>query len=229
MSSPAIPSPSPPPQPISTPKKKATYTWTTSGGRVTGNDDTATVATAGLAPGDYTVTGHVSEGITPRRESQLHRQLPRPRLRAANHRLLGQSQHCDAGRSLHDHFGRQQPAEPAPYLLLFVLCRPDPWIASTATLNTSRRSRAAPITVTCNVVDDLGKQATATTSVTISTPPPPHVPPEARSLCSVSFERDTKRPVRVDNEAKGCLDEIALTLNRDILGQAGDCRQAFCR
>ncbi len=36
-----------------------------------------------------------------------------------------------------------------------------------------------------------------------------------RNLCSISFERDRKRPVRVDNEAKGCLDEIALTLNRD--------------
>jgi hypothetical protein len=31
----------------------------------------------------------------------------------------------------------------------------------------------------------------------------------------VSFERDRKRPVRVDNEAKACLDEIALQLTRD--------------
>jgi hypothetical protein len=35
------------------------------------------------------------------------------------------------------------------------------------------------------------------------------------NLCSISFERDRRRPVRVDNEAKGCLDEIALTLNRE--------------
>jgi hypothetical protein len=35
------------------------------------------------------------------------------------------------------------------------------------------------------------------------------------NLCSISFERDKKRPVRVDNEAKGCLDEVALTLNRE--------------
>ena len=73
------------------------------------------------------------------------------------------------------------------------------------------------VTVTCNVVDDLGKQATATTSVGITTPPPPPVPPapSTRSLCAVSFDRDRKRPVRVDNEAKGCLDDIALTLNRE--------------
>jgi hypothetical protein len=36
----------------------------------------------------------------------------------------------------------------------------------------------------------------------------------ASSLCSVSFERDAKRPTRVDNEAKACLDDIALALQR---------------
>ena len=48
-------------------------------------------------------------------------------------------------------------------------------------------------------------------------PPPPPVPPAplARTLCSLSFERDTKRPVRVDNEAKACLDSIALEMNHD--------------
>ena len=45
--------------------------------------------------------------------------------------------------------------------------------------------------------------------------PPPPPAPAARSLCSISFDRDRKRPVRVDNEAKGCLDDIALELNRE--------------
>jgi len=36
----------------------------------------------------------------------------------------------------------------------------------------------------------------------------------ASSLCSVSFERDATRPTRVDNEAKACLDDIALNLQR---------------
>jgi hypothetical protein len=84
---------------------------------------------------------------------------------------------------------------------------------STATLNTTGATPGT-INVTCNVVDDLGKQATANTSVTVTAPPPPP-PPAVINLCSISFERDRKRPVRVDNEAKGCLDEIALTLNRE--------------
>jgi hypothetical protein len=36
----------------------------------------------------------------------------------------------------------------------------------------------------------------------------------ASSLCSVSFQRDAKRPTRVDNEAKACLDDITLALQR---------------
>jgi hypothetical protein len=33
-------------------------------------------------------------------------------------------------------------------------------------------------------------------------------------MCSVSFERDATRPTRVDNEAKACLDDVALSLQR---------------
>ena len=67
------------------------------------------------------------------------------------------------------------------------------------------------------MVDDQGKQASATATVAVLAPPPPPAPPapSAQKLCSVSFERDKKRPVRVDNEAKGCLDDIALALGRD--------------
>jgi hypothetical protein len=76
-----------------------------------------------------------------------------------------------------------------------------------------------PITVTCGVSDDKGQRASATTSVNVIAPPPPPPPPPppaplASSLCLVSFERDATRPTRVDNEAKACLDDIALNLQR---------------
>jgi hypothetical protein len=87
---------------------------------------------------------------------------------------------------------------------------------ATATL-TAADVGAGPITISCNVVDDLGKSVSATTTVTVVAPPPlpPPPAPVAQKLCSISFERDRKRPVRVDNEAKGCLDDIALELNRN--------------
>jgi len=68
------------------------------------------------------------------------------------------------------------------------------------------------ITVTCNLVDDLGQTAKATTDVIITAPVVPV--PQTQDLCSLSFTRDRRRPVRVDNEAKGCLDDIALTLSQ---------------
>jgi hypothetical protein len=40
-----------------------------------------------------------------------------------------------------------------------------------------------------------------------------------RNLCSVSFERDRRRPERVDNEAKACLDDIALGMQRESTGR----------
>jgi hypothetical protein len=194
-------------------KKKATYTWTVSGGHITGTDSTATVTTAGLAPGDYTVSGHVSEGMRP-----------------------GQQASCTASFRVHDYEpptiscsanpSTVMPGDPSTITsvasspqnrpLSYSYSASSGQIASstsTATLNTTGASPGA-VNVTCNVVDDLGKQATANTTVTITAPPPPP-PPQVRNLCSISFERDRKRPVRVDNEAKGCLDEIALALNRE--------------
>jgi outer membrane protein OmpA-like peptidoglycan-associated protein len=64
--------------------------------------------------------------------------------------------------------------------------------------------------VTCNVADDKGQTASSTTSVTIAVPAP--VKPMVSEMCSVSFARDARRPNRVDNEGKACLDEIALNL-----------------
>jgi hypothetical protein len=63
------------------------------------------------------------------------------------------------------------------------------------------------------VSDDKGQTATANTCVTITAPyvaPIPHT----KTLCSVTFDKDKKRPTRVDNEAKACLDEVGLDLQK---------------
>jgi hypothetical protein len=194
-------------------KKKSTYTWTTSGGKITGTDATATVATAGLPPGDYTVSGHVSEGMRP-----------------------GQQASCTAGFRIHAYDpptiscsanpSTVMPGDPSTITsianspqnrtLSYSYSASAGQIASSTSTASLITTGVAPgtVNISCNVVDDLGKQATANTSVIITTPPVP-IAPQSSNLCSISFERDKKRPVRVDNEAKGCLDEVALTLNRD--------------
>jgi hypothetical protein len=74
-----------------------------------------------------------------------------------------------------------------------------------------------PVNITCTVTDDKGQSASATisaaNSVTITAPyvaPVPHT----QALCSISFATDKLRPTRVSNEAKACLDEIALDLQK---------------
>jgi outer membrane protein OmpA-like peptidoglycan-associated protein len=83
---------------------------------------------------------------------------------------------------------------------------------STATLSTAGVAPGT-ITVTCNVVDDKGQTASQQTTVTVTAPAaPPAV--TTTSLCTINFDRDKARPTRVDNEAKACLDDIALTAQR---------------
>jgi hypothetical protein len=194
-------------------KKKATYTWSVSAGHITGTDATATVTTAGLAPGDYTVSGHVSEGMRPGQQAsctasfRVHAYEPPTISCSANPSTV-----MPGDSSTITSVANSPQNRPLNYSYSASAGQIGS-STSTATLNTTGASPGA-INVTCNVVDDLGKQATANTSVTITAPPPPP-PPQVRNLCSISFERDRKRPVRVDNEAKGCLDEVALTLNRE--------------
>jgi hypothetical protein len=68
-----------------------------------------------------------------------------------------------------------------------------------------------PVSITCNVADDKGHNASSNSDLTILAPPPPPQP-HTQALCSIAFENDPRRPTRVDNEAKACLDQVALSL-----------------
>jgi len=196
------------------PGRKASYAWTTTGGKLMPGDGGATIDTSGLPPGEYVVTGHVSQG-----------------------RKAMQSVNCKSGFTV-------KPYEPPTISCTATPSTVQPGGSSTIASNgyspqgrqltymytasagqivgtgpTGRLSTAGvppgTINVTCSLLDDAGKTATATTSVTITTPPVAMALPNTQGLCSVSFERDRRRPVRVDNEGKACLDDIALNMNRD--------------
>jgi outer membrane protein OmpA-like peptidoglycan-associated protein len=83
---------------------------------------------------------------------------------------------------------------------------------ATVTLNTTGAPTGI-INVTCSVLDDKGQTASANTSVNVAVPVAAPKPTTS-ALCSVSFDRDPKRPSRVDNEGKACLDQIALNLQQ---------------
>lgn len=198
------------------PKRKAVYSWTTNGGHMSGTDATATVSTAGLAPGSYTVSGHVSQGdhsyqqagctaaftVQPFDPPTVSCSASPSNLASGDRATVTTLATSPQNRSLSYSYSASAGSVSGT--------------TSSASLNTSGVAPGA-ITVTCNVTDDLGKTAHATTSVIINAPATAAAP-QSSALCAVSFERDHKRPVRVDNEAKACLDAIALQMQRESGG-----------
>jgi len=192
------------------PKKKVTYSW--SGTGVTGTDSTAKVDTSALAPGSYSAKGTVSEGPKAGQSAECSATYT---VKAFEPPTVS----CSANPTT------IKPGETSAITASGVSPQNRPltyaYSASAGTVSgngtsATYSSAGAPTgtsTVTCTVTDDKGQTASATTSVTIEAP---YVAPKptVSSLCSITFEKDKKRPTRVDNEAKACLDDIALTLQK---------------
>ena len=191
------------------PKKVAAYTWTSDGGAVSGNSNVANVDTKTTAPGTYTVKGHVSQGVKPGQSADCSTSFT---VRAYDPPTISCSANPTSVNPGDSATITSSAASPQNRPLTYSYNATAGSISSvnpTATLSTAGAA-PGPITVTCGVSDDKGHSVSATTSVNVIAPPPPA--PLASSLCPTSFERDAKRPERVDNEAKACLDEVALNL-----------------
>jgi len=198
------------------PKLNAIYSWTGTG--VTGTGTAATVATGSLAPGTYTVKCGVKEG-KPGKEGLKPWQFAEASTSFTVKAFEPPTISCSTSPST------IKPGDTATVTATGVSPQNRPLTYSFSATSGSISGTGAtasfssvgaptgPIGITCNVTDDKGQTATANTSVTITAPyvaPIPH----SQALCSISFSKDTKRPTRVDNEAKACLDEVALDLQK---------------
>ena len=198
------------------PKKPATYAWTATGGTISGTTATATanIDTKGVAPGTYTVKGHVAQGVKPGQFNDCSVDFTVKPFEPPTISCSASPSTVNPGDSSTITANGMSPQNRPLTYSYSASAGSISGTSSTATLSTSGAS--GTITVTCNVVDDTGKTATAMTTVSITPPPPPReVPkPTTSNLCSVSFDRDKARPTRVDNEGKACLDDLALALQR---------------
>jgi hypothetical protein len=194
------------------PKKTPVYTWASNGGKITASGPEASIDTTGLAPGDYTVTGHVEEGPKARQQASCAAPFT---VKAFEPPTITCSANPSTAVSGTDIAISTSATSPQNRPLTYSYTATAGVIASSGPTAILTTAGLAPgtITVTCNTVDDLGQTAKATTDVIITAPVIAPVPP-TQDLCSLSFARDKRRPVRVDNEAKGCLDDIALTLKQ---------------
>ena len=196
------------------PKKDPTYSWTADGGAtVTGTSNVASVDTKSVQPGTFNVKGHVMQGNKAGEMADCTVPVtvaafqPPTITCSANPTTLnpGDSSTITA-------MGQSPQNRPLTYSYSATAGSIN-GNTSTTTLTTTGVAPGS-ITVTCNVVDDKGQTASTTVNVAVSAPQAPPVV-ATKSLCSISFDRDTKRPTRVDNEAKACLDDITLNLQQD--------------
>jgi hypothetical protein len=190
------------------------YEWETSGGKLTRNEQAATIDTTGLAPGSYTVTARVHDPKGPKEYNVAT---------------------CDAVFTVNEP-PKHPPtiscsANPTtvrsgdPVAITCESSSPDKrplnyeWHSSagrvsgtgaTATLDTTG-APAGAVTVTTTVSDDRGLSTSFMTAVNAEVPPPP---PQATRIGEIAFPNKVK-PWRVDNTAKAVLDDVALRLQRE--------------
>jgi hypothetical protein len=203
------------------PKLNAVYVW--SGKGLTGSGSSANIATADLAPGTYTVQALVKEGKAGK-EGLKPWQTADASASFTVKQFEPPTISCSVVPSV------IKPGESATLTAVGVSPQNRPltysYTASAGSItpngNTATYSSVgAPtgsVSFTCTVTDDKGQSATAAISagthgLTITAPYVPPVP-AVSTLCSISFSKDKERPTRVNNEAKACLDEIALDLQK---------------
>ncbi|MGO9939026.1 MAG: hypothetical protein ACLPH3_15260 [Terracidiphilus sp.] len=192
------------------------YSW--SGTGVNSNGSTATVATDALTPGSYTVKAEVKEGKKGK-EGLKPGQTADATASFSVKEFEPPTISCSASPSTIkpgdtatiSSTGASPQNRPLTYSYSAAAGSVN-GTGTTATFN-STGAPTGSVDITCKVSDDKNHSASSTTTVTIVAPPPPPQP-HAQALCTLSFDTDKRRPTRVNNEAKACLDEVALDLQK---------------
>jgi len=190
------------------PKKTPAYTWSGQGLTVGGTNPTSTIDTGSLQPGTYTVTGHVSEGPKAGQSADCTAQFTVKQFEPPTISCTANPSTVKPGESSTITCNGVSPQSRPLTYSYSASAGSINGTGNTATLSTAG-APAGTITVTGTVQDDKGQTASATTTVNVEAPPPPPTP-KTQTLCSIQFDKDKRRPARVDNEAKACLDDVAL-------------------
>jgi len=226
------------------PKHNLDVNWATSGGSLTEQGKSAKVDTAGLAPGNYTITSHVKDPRTRRENTatctaSFTVKQPQPPAVACSvspssvhpgepvavtvegsspngSRIEKRSFSASAGSVKEGETTTgNQPGQ----------------FTTAATLDTSNVA-PGPVNIDVGVTDVHGFSGRCTTTATVVAPPPPAPPPPAQVVSETlvsecDFKSQTKL-ARVDNECKATLDDVALKLQQEpngklvIVGYADD-------
>jgi len=196
------------------PKHPLTYSWGSTSGKVSGSGTTGTVDTTGLQAGSYSVTG---KAIDPKEKKN-------------------NMASCSAGFTV-----KARPNYPPTVscsatpgtiainqsaTVTMMASSPEnrpmtySWTSTggqisgsgtSATLVATNADAGNAITVTGTATDDHGLSSRCTATVTV---PPVEKVAEVEDWGACTFEKDPKRPWRVDNDCKDVLDKLALRLQQ---------------
>ena len=185
------------------------YSWTATGGRVDGTGAQVRWLSAGVAPGNYTITANVDDGRGGMTTCSVETAVaPRPN-RPPTVTLTSDRDTAFIGeRFQFTAAGADPDSDPLTYI----------WRTNCGQLNAANTSgtldtagvAAGTCTVTVRVEDGRGGAADASKAVNLQAPPPP---PEASRLNSCDFMPANSS--RVDNVCKRILDDVALRLQNE--------------
>jgi hypothetical protein len=195
------------------PKHTVTYKWSGTGGKVSGTGTTGTVDTTGLAPGNYTVSGAATDAKEKKNNVAscsasftVKQPLPPVVSCSASPTTLAIGQPSTVTMSARD---------PQGWPLTYS------WTATggqlsgsgtSATLTATSTDAGNSITITGTATDDHGLSSSCTASV--------NVPPVSEKCTMIedwgecTFEKNPKKPWRVDNDCKDVLDKLSLRLQQ---------------
>ncbi len=197
------------------PKHTVTYSWSCSGGKVSGTGTTGNIDTTGLAPGNYTISATATDAKEKKNNTascNASFTVRQPRPPTAT---------CSASPD------SVKPGD--PFVFTVTAQSPDnspltysyttsagniSGTGNSATETTSAANANSAVTATANVVDARGLSTTCSAVVNVLPFPVVTAPPEVSEAGECKFNMSNK-PGRVDNECKAVLDEVALRLQRE--------------
>ena len=191
--------------------KTSTYTWETTGGRLSSAGNTAHIVTSGLNAGEYTVTGKIVQGDKPNQQATCTTRFKVIPFEPPSVSCRTVPSQVSSGSTV-DVLTTAASAQNRPLTYAYsVSAGKLSGIGAAAKLST-QGVQAGTINITCYVVDDRGLSASANTQLVIGKPTGTTTTTVGRPLCGLNFAHDRQHPVRVDAAAESCLDSIAATL-----------------
>jgi hypothetical protein len=200
------------------PKHTVTYSWNSSGGKVSGTGTTGNIDTTGLAPGNYTVSGTATDAKEKKNNTatcsaSFTVRQPRPPTASCS----ASPETIKPGDGFTVTVAAQSP-DNSPLTYSYTTSSGSiTGTGSSASETTSTANAGSTITATANVVDARGLSTTCTAMVTVQPMPVVTGPPEVITAGECKFNMSNK-PGRVDNECKAVLDEVALQVQRQPNG-----------